>query len=179
MVLIVFSSFKLVFDTYTNNMAADDPVVVYSSYFDLIFQILFTIEMCFKIIAFGFAMDDNSYLTEGWSQLDCFIVVSGLIDTGLEGVDIPVIKVLRLLRILRPLRFVSHSSSMKTLIDALVSSLGSIFNVGVVIVIVFMMFAILGVNLFAGKLQYCTVDFYKINNQEECFKARGQWETFT
>jgi hypothetical protein len=133
-------------------MSADDPVVVYSSYFDLLFQILFTIEMCFKIIAFGFAMDDNSYLTEGWSQLDCFIVISGLIDSSLEGVDIPVIKVLRLLRILRPLRFVSHSSSMKTLIDALISSLGSIFNVGVVIVIVFMMFAILGVNLFAGKL---------------------------
>ncbi len=67
MVLIVFSSFKLVFDTYTNNMTAEDPVIIYSSYFDLIFQILFTIEMCLKIVSFGFCMDDNSYLTEGWS----------------------------------------------------------------------------------------------------------------
>lgn len=41
---------------------------------------------------------------------------------------------------------------MKTLIEALLASMGSILNVGVVIVIVFMMFAILGVNLFAGKL---------------------------
>jgi len=41
-----------------------------------------------------------------------------------------------------------------------------------------MMFAILGVNLFAGKLQSCTVDFYLINNMEECFKVRGKWVTF-
>jgi len=109
-------------------------------------------EMCTKICAFGFTMDENSYLTETWSQLDCFIVGTGLIDTFMAGVDIPAIKVLRLLRILRPLRFVSHSSSMKTLIEALIASLGSIFNVGVVIVVVFLMFAILGVNLFAGKL---------------------------
>jgi hypothetical protein len=41
---------------------------------------------------------------------------------------------------------------MKTIIEALLASLGSIFNVGVVIIVVFMMFAILGVNLYAGKL---------------------------
>ncbi len=130
----------------------------------MFFQIFFTCEMVNKIIACGFIMDENSYLTEGWNKLDCFIVVSGLVDTFAAGVDIPVIKVLRLLRILRPLRFVSHSSSMKTLIEALLASLGSIFNVGVVIIVVFMMFAILGVNLYAGKLQSCSVDFYLINN---------------
>lgn len=164
MFLIVGSSFKLVFDTYTTKMEPDEPMVQYSSKFDLIFQFFFTCEMVIKIIAFGFVMDENSYLTEAWNKLDCFIVISGLIDTFMEGVDIPVIKILRLLRILRPLRFVSHSSSMKTLIEALMASMGSILNVGVVIVIVFMMFAILGVNLFAGKLQSCSVDYYKINN---------------
>jgi hypothetical protein len=120
--------------------------------------------MIIKIIAFGFVMEKNSYLTESWSQLDFLIVVTGLIDTLLEGVDIAFLKVLRLLRILRPLRFLSHSSSMKTLIEALLASIPSIANVGVVIIVVFMMFAILGVNLFAGKLQYCTVEFYEINN---------------
>ena len=144
----------------------------------MIFQIFFTLEMLIKIVAFGFVMEENAYLTESWSQLDFLIVITGLIDTMLEGVDIAFLKVLRLLRILRPLRFLSHSSSMKTLIEALLASIPSIANVGVVIVVVFLMFAILGVNLFAGKLQYCTVDFYKINTQEECFKARGTWETF-
>jgi len=123
-------------------------------------------------------MDENSYLSESWSQMDFFIVTTGLIDSSLEGVDIAFLKVLRLLRILRPLRFLSHSSSMKTLIEALMASIPSIMNVGVVIVIVFLMFAILGVNLFAGKLQSCTVGFYKINTMEECFKVRGSWQTF-
>jgi len=31
MFLIVCSSFKLVFDTYTDNLTADDPIIVYSS----------------------------------------------------------------------------------------------------------------------------------------------------
>ncbi len=132
----------------------------------MVFQIFFTFEMLLKIISFGFMMEENSYLQESWSQMDFFIVVTGLIDTSLEGVNIAFLKVLRLLRILRPLRFLSHSSSMKTLIEALMASVPSIANVGVVILIVFLMFAILGVNLFAGKLQYCNVGYYKINNME-------------
>jgi len=67
---------------------------------------------------------------------------------------------------------------MKTLIEALLASIPSIANVGVVIVVVFLMFAILGVNLFAGKLQYCSVNFYETNDKYECFRARGTWETF-
>ena len=152
MFLIVGSSFKLVFDTYTRHIPASDPIIFYSQVFDLFFQGCFTFEMMIKVIAFGFTMEDGSYLTEGWNRLDCFIVTTGLIDTAFQGVNLPVMKILRLLRILRPLRFVSHSSSMKTLIEALMASMGSILNVGVVIVVVFMMFAILGTNLFAGKL---------------------------
>ena len=144
----------------------------------MVFQIFFTFEMLLKIVSYGFMMDENSYLQESWSQMDFFIVMTGLIDTSLEGVNIAFLKVLRLLRILRPLRFLSHSSSMKTLIEALMASVPSIANVGVVILIVFLMFAILGVNLFSGKLQYCTVGYYKINTSEECFKAKGKWVTY-
>jgi hypothetical protein len=82
MFLIVGSSFKLVFDTYTDKLAPDDPVVIYSNNLDLFFQIAFTIEMMLKIFSFGFAMDENSYLTESWSQMDFFIVTTGLIDTS-------------------------------------------------------------------------------------------------
>lgn len=56
---------------------------------------------------------------------------------------------------MRVLRFVSHSKSMRQLIEGLMASIPAIANVSVVIIIVFMMFAILGVNLFSGKLFYC------------------------
>jgi hypothetical protein len=81
MTVIILSSLKLVFDTYTADLSPDDPVTVGSERFDLVLQIIFTIEMSLKIIAFGFVMDENSYLTESWSRLDCFIVSTGLIDT--------------------------------------------------------------------------------------------------
>ena len=115
------------------------------------FTVCFALESLLKAFAFGFIMDTNSYLRESWNQLDFFIVVTSLIDASLTNVDLPVIKILRLLRILRPLRFISHNSSMKTVVTALLQSLGPIINVGIVVMIVFLMFAILGVNLFGGR----------------------------
>ena len=46
---------------------------------------------------------------------------------------------------------------MKTLIEALITSVPAIANVGLVIVIIFLMFAILAMNLFAGKMFSCSV----------------------
>ncbi len=40
------------------------------------------------------------------------------------------------------------------------------------------MFAILGVNLFAGKFQYCNIDKYILSDREACTKARGDWLTY-
>ncbi len=54
-------------------------------------------------------MDNGSYLTDSWSQLDFFIVVTSFIDMVFSGVNLPFIKILRLLRTLRPLRFISHN----------------------------------------------------------------------
>lgn len=61
------------------------------------------------------------------------------------------------------------------MVATLLSSMGAIFNVGIVIVCVFLMFAILGVNLFAGKMFYCTVNPYQNPDPESCFKSRGEW----
>ena len=97
--------------------------------------------------------------------MDFFIVVTSLIDASATNVNIPIIKILRLLRILRPLRFISHNSDMKTVVVALLSSMGGIFNVGIVVLAVFLMFSILGTNLFAGKLQYCTENTYMVRTK--------------
>jgi hypothetical protein len=41
---------------------------------------------------------------------------------------------------------------------ALIQSVGAIMNVAVVVLIVWMMFAIFGVNIFGGKFQYCSIN---------------------
>lgn len=128
-----------------------------------------------KIIAFGFFMDNNSYLTESWSQLDFFIVVSSMIDMSMESIDLPVIKILRLLRTLRPLRFISHNVNLKVVVIALFESVGAMFNVIIVVLLIWLMFAILGMSLLQNRMGYCDVENYYGINREEC---ETRWLTY-
>jgi hypothetical protein len=58
---------------------------------------------------------------------------------------------------------------MKTVIVALIHSVSGIMYVGVLLLLVWMMFAILGVNLIGGKLFSCSIDPYLNYTPEECF----------
>lgn len=64
---------------------------------------------------------------------------------------------------------------MKLIVTALLESIGHIINVVVVVLMVWLMFAILAVNLFGGKLYYCTEDTYSVSNETECRLANGKW----
>mmetsp|Transcript_17671 Transcript_17671/g.12722 ORF Transcript_17671/g.12722 Transcript_17671/m.12722 type:complete len:170 (-) Transcript_17671:2159-2668(-) len=135
--------------------------------------------MLTKVIAMGLIMDQGSYLRESWNQLDCFIVVSSMIDMLSAGaVDIPAIKVLRLLRTLRPLRFISHNVALKMIVAALMESVSSIFNVMIVVMVVWLMFAIFGINLFSGKFFYCSINKYKHHTEPACIEAGGEWNRY-
>ena len=63
-----------------------------------------------------------------------------------------------MLRILRPLRFISNNPSLKILVNCLLDSLGGLVNVILVIILIWMMFAILFMNLLAGNSGYCFKD---------------------
>ncbi len=101
-----------------------------------------------------------------------------IVDVSFEDIDVPSIKILRLLRILRPLRFISKNSDLKTIVICLLESVGHIFNVVIVVCIVWLMFAILGVSLFGGKFFYCSVDIYQMQTEIECEKNRGTWQAY-
>ncbi len=102
----------------------------------MFFTIFFAIEATLKALALGFILDQQSYLRESWSQLDCFIVISSLIDIIVEGVDLSVVRILRLLRTLRPLRFISHNINMKLVVTALLESVSGIINVLIVVILI-------------------------------------------
>ena len=120
-------------------------------------------------------MDYGSYLRESWNQLDLFIVVTSIIDMMLSGVDLPVIRILRLLRTLRPLRVISHNIAMKLIVASLFESVGAIFNVVIVVLCVWLMFAIYAINIFAGKFFYCTINEYQNHTKYECNVDGGSW----
>ena len=179
MLIIVCSSIKLAYDTYITNLPSDNIQQVISTDLDTFFTFFFAFEALLKIVALGFIQDEGSYLRESWNQLDFFIVCASLIDFSVSSIDIPVIRVLRILRTLRPLRFISHNSEMKLIVTALLESVGHIINILIVIVMIWLMFGILAVNLFAGKLFYCSVDTYSISTADEWRLVNGDWQVYS
>lgn len=70
---------------------------------------------------------------------------------------------------------ISRNPDLKLMVSALMESVGHILNVLVVIGIIYMIFAILGVNLFAGKFFFCSEDPLKLSTRIECEEAGGEW----
>ena len=120
-------------------------------------------------------MDDGAYLRSSWNQLDAFIVFTSMLDMCFSNINIPIIKILRLLRTLRPLRVISHNIAMKLIVASLFESVGRIINVIVVILCVWLMFAIFAINIFAGKFFYCSIGTYHYHTKYDCNNAGGSW----
>ncbi|RWS16117.1 skeletal muscle sodium channel alpha subunit-like protein, partial [Dinothrombium tinctorium] len=71
------------------------------------------------------------------------------------GAKIQAFKTMRTLRALRPLRAMSRMQGMRVVVNALVQAIPAIFNVLLVCLIFWLIFAIMGVNMMAGKFDYC------------------------
>uniref|UniRef100_H2YKP5 Sodium channel protein n=1 Tax=Ciona savignyi TaxID=51511 RepID=H2YKP5_CIOSA len=156
--VILLSSVALVFDDVTLPTKPKFKYVL--SIFDRFFTAIFVIEMLMKWVGFGF----RKYFTNGWCLLDFFIVVSlislsleivALQQQGKSNTDLSSLRVLRSLRAFRPLRAMSRFEGIKVVTDALFRSIPAILNVFVICLIFWLIFAIMGVNLFAGKMASC------------------------
>lgn len=62
---------------------------------------------------------------------------------------------IKIIWVLRPLRFLTHFETLKAIMISLIKSTAGIVNVVIVILIIWLMFAILGVSLLKGKMGYC------------------------
>ena len=178
MLLIALSSVKLAMESYLVTLPEDHPSIKLSVDLDYVFNSLFIFEAVLKVIALGFAMDEGSYLRDSWNRLDFFIVVTSCIDMALTNTDIPALKILRMLRMIRPLRVISHNPALKMIVAALFESIGSIVNVSFIVMIVWLMFAIYGMNTFMGSFFYCSVDKYRNNTRWVCEAAGGVWSRY-
>lgn len=67
------------------------------------------------------------------------------------------LSILKLFRTIRPLRIISRNPDMKIIISSLAESMVGILNILVIIMCIFLMLGILGINLLKGKLNYCNV----------------------
>ncbi|KAL5277943.1 para family protein [Megaselia abdita] len=150
-------------------------------YMDRIFTVIFFLEMLIKWLALGFKV----YFTNAWCWLDFVIVMLSLVNVAAvwSGADdVPAFRSMRTLRALRPLRAVSRWEGMKVVVNALVQAIPSIFNVLLVCLIFWLIFAIMGVQLFAGKYFKCidtndtTMSHEIIPNRNACESENLTWE---
>ncbi|XP_014865460.1 PREDICTED: sodium channel protein type 8 subunit alpha-like isoform X3 [Poecilia mexicana] len=172
--MILLSSGALAFeDVYIEQRKT---VRIILDYADRVFTYIFILEMLLKWVAYGFV----KYFTNAWCWLDFFIVdvsIVSLIANALGFSDLGPIKSLRTLRALRPLRALSRFEGMRVVVNALVGAIPSIMNVLLVCLIFWLIFSIMGVNLFAGKYYYCFNETAEenflpddVNNKTQCFE---------
>jgi hypothetical protein len=146
-------------------LAIDDPKIhPDTSYMpalaalNVVFTIIFTIEMVLKIISNGFFLNGpTSYLCGGWNRLDFVIVMIALaeqsqIDMGGMG---SALRTVRTIRVLRPIRMVSRKKELKLVVDALLTSIPQVVNVLIVCLLFFLIFSVIFVNLYKGLFQAC------------------------
>ncbi|XP_013771201.1 sodium channel protein type 5 subunit alpha-like [Pundamilia nyererei] len=148
-------------------------IKVVLEYADKIFTYIFILEMMLKWLAYGF----KKYFTNYWCWLDFLIVdvsLVSLVANTLGYSDLAAIKSLRTLRALRPLRALSRFEGMRVVVNALIGAIPSIMNVLLVCLIFWLIFSIMGVNLFAGKFGRCVnstgqvYDASAITNKSQC-----------
>uniref|UniRef100_A0A8D2QHJ9 Sodium channel protein n=1 Tax=Zonotrichia albicollis TaxID=44394 RepID=A0A8D2QHJ9_ZONAL len=170
--MILLSSGALAFeDIYIEQRKTIKTMLEYA---DKVFTYIFILEMLLKWVAYGF----QTYFTNAWCWLDFLIVDVSLVSLTANALgysELGAIKSLRTLRALRPLRALSRFEGMRVVVNALLGAIPSIMNVLLVCLIFWLIFSIMGVNLFAGKFYYCVntttderFDISQINNFSQC-----------
>ncbi|XP_046575623.1 sodium channel protein para-like isoform X6 [Haliotis rubra] len=149
-------------------------------YLDKCFTAIFILEMLVKWVAFGF----KTYFTDAWCWLDFIIVSLSIVLLAAESFnlgDLGAIKALRTLRALRPLRAVSRWEGMRVVVNALIKAIPSIFNVLLVCLVFWLIFGIMGVQLFAGKFHKCVdennerLNISIVDHRNQCESQNYTW----
>nr|XP_012598896.2 voltage-dependent T-type calcium channel subunit alpha-1H isoform X1 [Microcebus murinus] len=147
-----------------------------------VFTAIFVAEMMVKVVAQGLASGERAYLQSSWNVLDGLLVLVSLVDIVVAAASaggakiLGVLRVLRLLRTLRPLRVISRAPGLKLVVETLISSLRPIGNIVLICCAFFIVFGILGVQLFKGKFYYCEgSDTRNVSTKAECWAAHYRW----
>lgn len=120
----------------------------YLDIFNLIFNIIYTIEASVKLIAF-----DYDYFKDGWNIFDFIIVVAawfGFISSKIEGLDIGAsTNLIRIFRISRIFKIIKKNKDLRILFYTFIGAIPQLTNVGSLLILCLLLYSVLGVELFA------------------------------
>ena len=116
--------------------------------FELIFNVIFTVEMLLKILALGFVRGELTYLQSPWNILDFVVVVTAwlpyLIGESANAGGI------RAFRLLRPLRAVTRFPGLKRLVTTLFMAIPQLQVLVIMVLFYIFVFAVTATQLWKG-----------------------------
>uniref|UniRef100_H3D4N0 Voltage-dependent L-type calcium channel subunit alpha n=1 Tax=Tetraodon nigroviridis TaxID=99883 RepID=H3D4N0_TETNG len=120
---------------------------------NMIFTVVFTVEMIVKLLA----LRAHHYFIDPWNSFDALIVVGSVLDIAVsefsgKGESGKVsITFFRLFRVLRLVKLLSKGEGIRTLLWTFVKSLQALPYVGLLIAMIFFIYAVIGMQMF-GKV---------------------------
>lgn len=122
----------------------------FSEYANFVFTFVFNVEMFFKLIGLG-----RIYFNFAWNIFDMFIVISSDLGILLQISNIQAqfsstVTIFRAFRIMRLFKLIRASVHIRLILDTVFNILPQISNVMSLIMLLFFIFAALGINLFSG-----------------------------
>ena len=106
--------------------------------------------MLCKVVSYGLIVNRNSYLRDGWGIFEFTNVVLGWLQFMPGGQNTGYIQ---LVRIMRPLQCLSRQSSLRFTVECILQSLRPVAGIMLLVSLCMLLFAILGVSVFAGTLR--------------------------
>uniref|UniRef100_A0AAQ4PV60 Voltage-dependent L-type calcium channel subunit alpha n=1 Tax=Gasterosteus aculeatus aculeatus TaxID=481459 RepID=A0AAQ4PV60_GASAC len=138
-----------------------DHVTQLSDTLNLIFTVLFTVEMILKLMAFK----ARGYFGDPWNVFDFIIVIGSVVDVILSEVDASEnasvsITFFRLFRVMRLVKLLNRSEGIRNLLWTFIKSFQALPHVALLIIMLFFIYAVIGMQIF-GKV--ALVDGTQIN----------------
>ncbi|HAA14086.1 MAG TPA: potassium transporter [Cytophagales bacterium] len=134
---------------------------------DTVILWIFVLEIVIKLVAEG--RKPWNYFTNGWNVFDFIIVAAAFLPFGGSSITI-----LRLLRLLRVLKLISALPKLQMLVSALLKSIPSMGYVSLLLLILFYIYAVIGVFFFGtndpihfGDLETSMLSLFRVVTLED------------
>ncbi|XP_055943194.1 sodium channel protein type 1 subunit alpha-like [Argiope bruennichi] len=175
---IIIISSCLVMVLHNTKNEEDYEMNQYITIFNIIFTVLFILEMLLRWFGNGIV----NYFTSAWTLFDFFIIVVSVVQDLYLYLSQTrhMVNSLTVFRSLRCLRLLYRWHDIKLIIGALVLSIPGIFHTLLVVMVIWLPFAIMGIHFFAGNFYRC-VDRNnqpieeQAMNKSECIKNGYFW----
>jgi len=141
-------------------LAADNPLddnnKTMFAVAEFVFNSIFLVEFCIKLIALGGTGSPAGYFLDPWNRLDFTVLVLGWLPFLLSisnAASISNFTFIRAIRILKVLKTVNNVPGLKRLVKAVLDAIPRLISVGYLLTFIFLLFGILGTQLYMGRLR--------------------------